>query len=417
MIDNSFVDIPHTGVIRMMAEARESGFFYGNEEWSNLGQGAPEVGELPNGNTRLRNIPLSEDLYEYAPAAGLPALRSAVAEMYNKRFRNGMPTQYTSNNVCIVGGGRLALSRICAAMSNVNLGHVIPDYTAYTELLSVFNRFTAIPISLRKEDGFSLTPAKFRESIVDFGLGAFLLSNPCNPTGSVASGKDVQSWIDIAERNQCTLILDEFYSHYLYGESARADGPALSGARYVEDINKSATVIIDGITKNWRYPGLRISWIVGPESLIDKLRSIGSFLDGGAPKSIQNAILPLITADVADAEALSIQGVFQKKLDLSIRRVSELGMKLYAEPSGAFYCFASLENMPEGIRDGYDFAQAALKEKVIVIPGEYFDINPGKRRSHVDSRLKNYIRISFGPNIGQVAEGFDKLEALINASR
>ena len=31
------------------------------------------------------------------------------------------------------------------------MGHFIPDYTAYEELLSVFKAFTAIPILLRAE--------------------------------------------------------------------------------------------------------------------------------------------------------------------------------------------------------------------------------------------------------------------------
>ena len=45
--------VPRTGVIYVMAEAAERGFSYGNREWANLGQGAPEVGVLPNGLPRV----------------------------------------------------------------------------------------------------------------------------------------------------------------------------------------------------------------------------------------------------------------------------------------------------------------------------------------------------------------------------
>ena len=112
MIDNTFSKTPHTGVIRMMSLAREHGFFYGNNEWSNLGQGAPEVGILPGGISRVDSIDLDGNLCEYAPSVGVLELRSAVAELYNDRYRSGMPTKYSSENVCIVAGGRLALARV-----------------------------------------------------------------------------------------------------------------------------------------------------------------------------------------------------------------------------------------------------------------------------------------------------------------
>jgi len=414
MIANTFEDKPETGVIKMMSLARGSGFYYGNDEWANLGQGAPELGVLEGGIERLKEISLEGNICEYAPSVGLPDLRKAVAELYNDRYRAGMPTQYSAENVCIVAGGRLALSRICAAMKNIHLGHVLPDYTAYSELLSCFGNIFPIPIPLREVDGFHLSPSRMRSEIVDRGLGAFLLSNPCNPTGQTGSGKDVQAWVDIARSNNCTLILDEFYSHYLYGESARADGPSLSAARYIEDVNNDPVILIDGITKNWRYPGLRVAWIVGPKNLIKRMASIGSFLDGGAPKPIQSAILPLINKEHADKEALAIQAAFSKKRNLLIDGFESLGLKLYNKPSGAFYFFVSLEDLPAPFSNGLTFAEEALKHKTIVIPGEYFDVNPGKRRSHIDSRLKKYIRVSFGPNISEIKMGLANFGSILN---
>ena len=414
MTINSFNKIPETGVIKMMSMARNSGFFYGNSEWAYLGQGAPELGQLEGGIDRILNIEAPDRLCEYAPSAGLPDLRAAVAELYNNRYRKGLGSRYSAENVCIVAGGRLALSRICAAMNNIHLGHVLPDYTAYSELLSCFGNIFPIPIPLRELDGFQLSPARMRSEVVDRGLGAFLLSNPCNPTGQAASGKDVEAWIGIANENQCTLILDEFYSHYLYGESARADGPSLSGARYISNVNKDPVLLIDGITKNWRYPGFRVSWVVGPKDFIKRLGSIGSFLDGGAPKPIQQAIIPIIDQDLADKEALAIQSCFSKKRDLLIKGFSELGLKIYNKPSGAFYFFVSLENLPERLSDGHAFAKKAMEHKTIVIPGEYFDVNPGRRRSHIDSRLKKYIRVSYGPNIETIKLGINNFKNILS---
>lgn len=64
---SAFRHVPRTGVIFVMREATKLGFHYGNPEWANLGQGAPEVGALPGGPERLSQIDVDPRSYEYAP--------------------------------------------------------------------------------------------------------------------------------------------------------------------------------------------------------------------------------------------------------------------------------------------------------------------------------------------------------------
>jgi aspartate/methionine/tyrosine aminotransferase len=59
------------------------------------------------------------------------------------------------------------------------------------------------------------------------------------------------------------------------------------------------------------------------------------------------------------------------------------------------------------------FFRAALKEKVICVPGEFFDINPGKRRSGRPSRFRNHVRFSFGPELRVVEEGVRRIQKMV----
>jgi aspartate/methionine/tyrosine aminotransferase len=405
-----------TGVIYVMTEAAKLGFHYGHPDWANLGQGAPETGPLPGSPHRIESIEVDPGSNEYAPVQGLLEVREAVAELYNARYRVGMKSKFTAKNVAISSGGRLALTRIAATLGNVNLGHFLPDYTAYEELLDLFRAFVPLPILLEGELGFDLAPDRLRKEIVGKGLSALLISNPCNPTGHVIRGGALRAWVDICRELGCVLIIDEFYAHYLYGGAARQDGPSLSAMRYVQDVNKDPVVIVDGLTKNWRYPGWRLAWTVGPEWVIERITSAGSFIDGGPSHPVQRAALPLITKEHADAEARSIQTAFDEKRRLVVERLRAMGMHLDAEPQGAFYCFASLENLPAPLRDGMAFFRKALERKVVVVPGQFFDVNPGKRREHIPSRLRRYVRISFGPNKDQLELGLDRLDAMIRES-
>ena len=55
-----------------------------------------------------------------------------------------------------------------------------------------------------------------------------------------------------------------------------------------------AVILFDGLTKNWRYPGWRVTWTVGPRSVIDGVASAGSFLDGGGSRPLQRAALQAV---------------------------------------------------------------------------------------------------------------------------
>ncbi|MEE2750628.1 MAG: pyridoxal phosphate-dependent aminotransferase [Myxococcota bacterium] len=414
LFTNSFRSVPRTGVIYVMAEAREAGFRYGHPDWCNLGQGAPETGALPGSWPRIEQIDLTDQTHEYSPVAGLWELREAVAKLYNERYRKGQDSQYTAENVAISSGGRAGLTRIVASLGSIHLGHILPDYTAYEELLDIFRAFVPIPIVLSKDHGFRLSPQRLRSEIVGKGLGAVLLSNPCNPTGTAIAGDDLAACVRTATKLSCTLILDEFYSHYSYGGRGT---PALSAAAHVQDVNQDPVLIVDGLTKNWRYPGWRLSWTVGPKSVIERIASAGSFLDGGPPHPLQKAAVALLSLEAANTEAQCIQEVFGHKRNRVIERLKSIGLTLENDPAGAFYCFASLANLPPSLQDGMAFFRACLAEKVIVVPGAFFDVNPGKRRSHIPSRLRGYVRISYGPDLSQLETGLDRIESLVKAAR
>jgi aspartate/methionine/tyrosine aminotransferase len=422
-----FRTVPRTGVIYVTHEATRHGFAYGKSDWANLGQGSPETGDIPGAPPRVTEVKISEASRQYGPVAGNQKLREAVADFYNATYRRGKKSKYTADNVSIASGGRLALTRLASALGNINMGHFIPDYTAYEELLSVFKAFTPIPILLRAEHGYKISPTDLKEEILGRGLSALLVSNPCNPTGQLMEGKELSAWCGLARECQCSMIFDEFYSHYIYSSSSQREEALtkkssivnrqseiprmVSAAEFVHDVDKDPIVVVDGLTKNWRYPGWRISWTLGPKAVIEAIASAGSFLDGGANHPFQNAALPLLDPKNAAAETLAIQKHFGKKRALLLSRLKKLNISVDVAPAGAFYVWANLAKLPKPLDDGMNFFRECLKEKVIVVPGVFFDVNPGNRRTH--ARYKNYCRISFGPEIEKLELGLDAFERVI----
>ncbi len=413
---DAFRDVPKTGVIFVMSQAGARGWTGADESWTNFGQGMPEAGDIPGAPERIKAIDVDTADHEYAPVAGIPELREAVADHYNRLYRVGKSSQYTADNVCISSGGRAALTRIAASLGRINLGHFLPDYTAYEELLDLFRLFSPIPILLDPDRGYDFSPRELEREVLGRGLAAVLMSNPCNPTGRVISGELLRSWVDIARRLECTLILDEFYTHYVW-EGEPDDGfKKATAAAYVEDVDYDPVVIVNGLTKNWRYPGWRVAWTLGPRDVIERLSSAGSFLDGGGNRPMQRAAVPLLSDEHALAEVAAIQSTFREKRAMMLDRLTSMGIRVECPPNATFYVWGNVSGLPEGINDGMSFFQAALDEKCICVPGEFFDVNPGQRRGRL-SRFKNHVRFSFGPSQDSLSAGLDRLEAMVDRHR
>ena len=394
-----------------MHEAMTHGFSYDDPDWANLGQGSPETGPIPGAPPRIEQLVINAPHQQYAPVAGNRDLCQAVADFYNEVYRRDKKSKYTRDNVSIASGGRLALTRLASALGNVNMGHFIPDYTAYEELLSVFKAFSPIPILLDAETNYRITPAALKKEILGRGLSALLASNPCNPTGQLVHDGELAEWCQLARDCQCSLILDEFYSHYIYNGDRSGGVKMVSAAAFVEDVESDPIIIVDGLTKNWRYPGWRISWTLGPKAVIETIASAGSFLDGGANHPFQNVAATLLQPELARQETLAIQNHFGGKRDFVLSRLRQLGFGVDAEPAGAFYVWASLSDLPTPLNHGMSFFREALKERVIIVPGVFFDVNPGNRRMY--GRYENYCRISFGPEQKKLEIGLDALERVI----
>jgi N-succinyldiaminopimelate aminotransferase len=412
---SAFRPVPRTGVIYVTTEAMKAGFHPGDAEWCNLGQGQPETGPLPGSPPRVPAVTIDPNDLEYAPVPGIWELREAIAALYNRLYRRGMPSQYSAENVSVSGGGRAALTRAAASLGRVNLGHFLPDYTAYEELLDIFKAFTAIPILLEGDRGYGFSLEDLRREVEGRGLAALLLSNPCNPTGKVVQGDELARWVSLARELDCTLLLDEFYSHYIW-TTRPGSLPIESAARYVEDVDRDPVVIFDGLTKNWRYPGWRVTWTVGPRAVIDGVASAGSFLDGGGNRPLQRAAIPLLEHAHVTAETRAVHEHFRDKRHYMLERLERLGVRFDRHPDGTFYAWGNVAELPPPLNEGMSFFRAALAEKIIIVPGEFFDVNPGKRRAGSRSRFRNHVRFSFGPGRPTLERALDRLERLVAAA-
>jgi len=404
--------IPYMGVIYVVAEAMKLGFHNGHPDWCNLGQGQPEIGPMEGAPERLSTVDLEPSDHAYGPIGGTQAMRECVAAHYNRLYRRGKQP-YTADNVSVVAGGRLALTRCFAALAEGRLGYQIPDYTAYEDMMGYhMHRVEPVLVETFPEDGFAISPERFEATVAE-GLSAYILSNPCNPTGQVIQGEHLASFVGTARRHRCTLILDEFYSHFIYTPDGRPGAGPVSAAAYVEDVDADPVLIIDGLTKSFRYPGWRVGWVVGPREMIEILGRAASAIDGGPPQPMQRLAQVVLEPQRADQETSALRRVFARKRRLVLDVLGGLGVRFPHDCEGTFYAWGSLAELPEPFNNADFFFREALKRRVMTVPGHFFDVNPGQGRS--ESRYRQWMRFSFGPPEHNVRMGLDRLTEMLRA--
>jgi aspartate/methionine/tyrosine aminotransferase len=398
--------MPRGKVDIVMTKARDLGFTPSDKTWANLGQGSPLTSEVEGDSVRITKVELQPNSYNYTPIGGTNELRTRIAEFYNQIHRPNLESKYDQNNVSVTPGGRMALSRIMATLGNINIGYLNPDYSTYSEIMITFApTCTLIPINL--SDTFGINLDIIESKITEFNLGAILLSSPCNPTGSTLNDQELERLVNFCKSNNCLLIIDEFYSKFIYTKT----GSILSSSKYILDVEKDGVIIIDGLSKGYRYPGFRLAWIVAPKEIIDKINCAGSFLDGGCSHPIQQFALEMIKPDTAHSEAKAISDQFILKRDYLIKELTTLGFGIPNKVDGAFYLWCNLDNLKPELRDGINFSHIALQNKLISIPGEYFDINPDSRRA--STKFKNFVRFSYGPSMEVMERGIGILKSIV----
>lgn len=401
-----FNQFEKAGVIYVMEEARIKGYTVGDKSWCNFGQGSAEPGKIKGAPKRINKLKIQNKQNAYAPVSGLNILRQQISGVYNDLFREGK-AKYDLFNVDVSGGGRMAISRVVASLKKINLAYFVPDYASYEGILSVFNNVKPYPFFLDAKDGFLFDLKKFKQFAQKNKIKALLLSNPSNPTGRVIMERELEGLVQFARQNDILIIFDEFYFNYIYSDKAKF----ISASKYIKDIDNDPIVIISGLSKAWRYSGWRVCWTVGPKFVIDKLNRVGSFLDGGTSNPLQNAALKIVKTKNIIKETSAIQKVFNYKKDLLSKALIDLGFEV-KPPKGSFYVWAKVSKLPKQINNGDNFFKEALKEKFIIVPGRFFDLNPYKKRKIIN--LNDYVRFSFGPNISQIKVGIESVRRMVN---
>ena len=192
---------------------------------------------------------------KYTPAAGLPELRRAICEKFERD--NGL--EYEPSQIIVSNGAKHSIFNVCYALVDEGDEVIIPApyWLTYPEVVKTCG---GVPVYVRgkKKNGFKITPEQLEEAITP-KTKLLIFNSPCNPTGAVYSEAEVRALAAVCEKHGIFVLSDEIYEKLVYGETKPFSMAAVS------EKMKELTITVNGVSKTYAMTGWRIGYLAAPQ--------------------------------------------------------------------------------------------------------------------------------------------------------
>lgn len=336
--------------------------------------GQPDLSPSPKIKEALIKA-VNEDKFAYTESLGLKALRDKIVLMYKEKYN----VQINASQIILTPGtsGAFLVAYTLSLKHNQNLGLSDPSYPCYKNFANMLD-INPVFMNVDKTTNYQLKV----EHLKDQSLDALQISSPANPTGNLYTKENLKELISYCKDNGIAFISDELYHGLTYEESAHT---ALEFDKNV--------YVINGFSKYYCAPGLRLGWIIVPDNLSREAEIIAQNIFISAPTLSQYAAL-----EAFDEEYLQeINKKFKDRRDYLYKELNEI-FDVDAKPDGAFYLWANVSKYTD---DSYEFSKELLENiHIACTPG----IDFGKNNT------EQYLRFAYTRDIEHMREGIKRLK-------
>ena len=323
----------------------------------------------------------------YAPYAGIPALREAIAA--DVTARKGFAADPSQVFVTVGGKGVM----LYAILGLVNPGDEVlvpdPGYPIY-ESLTRFVGATPVPVPIRMARDFRLDVDELA-SLVTSRTRVLVINSPANPTGGLLTRGDLEAIAALAVRHDLWVLTDEIYGRILYDGAEHVSIASLPGMA-------ERTIVLDGFSKTFAMTGWRLGYAIVPPALRETYSQLIINTISCAPTFAQLGAVEALTGPQDDVDAMVRE--FRVRRDLVVDGLNAIPGIECRLPAGAFYAFPSIAGT--GL-SGAELAERLLHEAgVCVLAGSAFG-------TYGD----DHVRISYATSRENLAEALRRIRSFV----
>ena len=305
---------------------------------------------------------MAEGYTFYTENAGLPSLRSAIAENY--RRLQGVDLDPAGEIVVTASGVQALNVGIRCVLDPGDEALVLtPAWPNGSSNIRMANaEVRQIPQPLCGER--YRVDFEALEAAVTPRTRLLLYTSPSNPLGWVAGEDEQQGLLDFARRHGLWLLADEVYDR-LYYAGERLGDPVPSILR--KATRDDAVMVVHSFSKSYCMTGWRVGWLVARRDLAAKATQINEFIISHAPTFAQKAGETALAQ--GEPELIRMLDRLKQNRDLCLQALGGIPGVTVPKPDGAFYLFPRID----GMADSFGFCRRLLEEtRVGLAPGVAF---------------------------------------------
>lgn len=332
---------------------------------------------------------LDENFTGYVATSGILELKEAIQDEIEKTrgFRPSL------KQISIIPGANTGVFyALRAAIGTIKDEIIYPDpsFPTYSAVINFLNTKRK-PIPLHESNEFRFNPDDIEEQISK-DTKLIIINSPMNPTGSVMTKKEISQVAELAEKHNLYILTDEIYSKMIYDRDFHSPS--------VLDEAKERTIILDGFSKAYSMTGWRLGYIVGPESLIERVNLLIATTVSCVSSFSQKAGVTALKGSQTDLKE-NMQA-FRKRRDVIIKGLNEIPNFSCVTPQGAFYAFPNITKTGMSSKELAD--HILYSAGVACLPGTIF----GKHG-------EGFLRFSYATSIDVIKEAIENIKNLFNS--
>jgi aspartate aminotransferase len=216
----------------------------------------------------------------YAPVAGIPELRAAIAEKL--RRENGLA--YEAHHIVVANGAKQAINNALLSLIEPGDEVVIPAPFWLSYEASVrFAGGTAVVLPATVREGYKV-PADRIAAALTSRSKLLIINSPSNPTGALWTREELQAVADVVSRHPRLLVLSDEIYEYIVFDGAMVSFGALPGMW-------ERTITLNGFSKGFAMTGWRLGYAAAPEPVAASMARMQSIISAGANAFVQHAAI------------------------------------------------------------------------------------------------------------------------------
>ena len=335
----------------------------------------------------------SDKVVAYDAAVGNKTLISEWTKLINTQYN----TNITHDEMLITSGSSEALTFVLSICCDVNDEVLVfsPSYANYSGFAAIAG-VTLVPVECSLDDGFHAP--KNTDDITQHitqNTRAILLCNPNNPTGTAFRQDEVQAILNICEKHDLFLIVDEVYREFVYENVPYS---VLQIAPKHERV-----IVIDSVSKRYSLCGARVGCLITSNTDVMKAALNFASTRVSAPTIEMSATAHMLKKLSPDYLTRTVQE-YKERRDVLVAGLQSIPNVEFRVPEGGFYALVKLP-----VEDARDFAQFMLRdfsmnnETLCISPASGFFLT-------AQNTPQNYVRIAFVVSQGDIQKSIEILK-------